>query len=125
LSPGDTFVIAKTTREVEHLWIILTNPAADGTAVCVNVTTKYNIYADTTVTLQPGDHPFVSKESVVHYPDAQALLLSSVEKALQAKVGFSHTPCEANFLKRIQEGLLKSPHCPSGIKDRCRREWGQ
>ncbi len=42
LNPGDTFLLPKP-NQIEHLWIVLTPPREDGTAVCVNVTSwKFN-----------------------------------------------------------------------------------
>jgi hypothetical protein len=125
---GDTFLIPKRGDEFEHLWIVLTEPDDDGNAVCVNVTRK-ELYSDTTTVLKPGEHPFISKESVVHYPDAQILNLHKVQKAIDSNPHSytckAHKPCSDDLFTRIQEGLLDSPHTPKGIKKHCLNAWGQ
>jgi hypothetical protein len=124
---GDTFLIPKRGSEAEHLWIVITEPDENGQAVCVNITSRNN-ESDTTVVLRPGDHSFVKKESVVYYVDAQVLDLAKVAAAIKAKprsyVCTLHDSCEPELLARIQEGLQRSPFCPNGIKDLCRKRWG-
>ena len=81
LNPGSTFLLPKP-GQVEHLWIVLTKPNKDGRAVCVNIT-SWTFDSDETVILVPGDHPFITKKSVVHYEDARYILLEHVEHLLQ------------------------------------------
>ena len=123
---GDTFLIPKSADEIEHLWIVLTEPDSDGMAVCVNVTRRES-YSDTTLVLNIGDHPFIRKESVVHYPDASKLDLTRVQKAIDAKprqyICKPHKPCSNDLLERIRNGLLASPHTPKGLKSFCKSEW--
>ena len=126
LKAGDTFLIPKSSSAIEHLWVVLTDPDSDNSAVCVNITTKQG-YSDMTVILKPGEHPFIKKESVAHYPDARFLDLASVQAALDAKtksfVCSQHEPCGAKLLKRLRDGLLTSPHTPRGPKDYCKKIW--
>ena len=127
LSCGDTFLIPKSKNEVEHLWVVVTEPGEDGRAVCVNISTRQE-YSDSTVVLKPGEHPYIKHDSIVYYTDAQVLDLNSVEAALNAKtrsfVCQDHESCSEALLKRIQKGLIDSPHTPKGIKKDCRILWG-
>lgn len=88
-------------------------------AICVNITRK-ELYSDTTVTLIPGDHPFIKKESVAHYPDAQPLDLNKVQGALDASptsyICRLHDSCSPELLSKLQIGLLNSPHATNGLK---------
>lgn len=93
LSCGDTFLIPKRSDQIEHLWIVITDPDVDGKAVCVNITTRQP-YSDTTVILKRGDHPFIRHESVAHYPDARILDLNAVQDAL-LKAGNTSFVCES------------------------------
>ena len=119
LTCGDTFLIPKRGADVEHLWIVITEPDADANAVCGSVTTKRS-YSDTTVVLDVGDHPFINHESVIHYADARILDLQTVQAALDAHIRAftcrSHKPCSPGLLARVQDGLLKSPYPTKGIK---------
>ena len=72
----------KTSDAVEHLWIIVAEiDAANGKAICVNVTTE-QYYSDKTCQLNKGDHSFVTHPSVIYYKDARELDLMLVETAI-------------------------------------------
>ena len=118
LTCGDTFLIPKRGEDIEHLWIVITEPDADGNAVCVSVTAKRS-YSDTTVVLSAGEHPFIKHESAIHYADARILDLEKVQAALDAHtrtfICRSHKPCSEDLLTRVQDGLLKSPYPTKGI----------
>jgi CTP:molybdopterin cytidylyltransferase MocA len=77
LKCGDTFLLPKSSSDTEHLWIVITEPDANGQSVCVNITTRQS-YSETTVILKAGDHPFVTHESVIFYTDARIVDLLKV-----------------------------------------------
>ena len=126
LRPGDSFLLPALGQSTPHLWIVITEADADGWAVCVNKPSS-----ETTVILNPGDHPFITHESVVYYKDADKLNLRTVESAINRQSGFvdivcqQHQPCSAALLQRIQEGLLASPLVKKGIKEYCRTAWNK
>jgi hypothetical protein len=126
LKPGDTFLIPKSSKDIEHLWIVLTPEREDGTALCVNVT-SWKFDRDETVILQPGDHPFITKKSVVHYEDAQFMPLARVEQLLAMRstkiVCEQKHCCTYKLIERLREGLLKSKRTAKGIKEYCRSLW--
>jgi hypothetical protein len=127
LTSGDTFLIPKSSTEIEHLWIIVTDPdPATFEAVCVNVTTL-KIICDKTVTLQPGEHPFIKHPSIILFSDAQKLDIRNIEAALNAEsmivVCKAQTRCSPTLLKRIQDGVLLSKGTPKHIKEYCRQKW--
>jgi hypothetical protein len=125
LNPGDTFLLPKP-GQIEHLWIVLTHPDEDGLAVCVNVT-SWRPSADQTLVLVPGDHPFITKKSVVHYDDARKMPLDRIEQLLQqgasSFVCKAHYACTYKLMDRIKQGLLDSKRTPNGIKAFCRSIW--
>ena len=128
LKCGDTFLLPKSSKATEHLWIIVTE-IDDHTrkAICVNLTTLRN-HSDTTCVLKRGDHPFVVHDSVINFSDAQEMPIDKVEQALAAKTDhfvcklLDH--CDAGLLARIRQGLLDSRLTPKGIKAQCKRLWG-
>ena len=128
LTCGDTFLLPKSADAVEHLWIVLTDPDPQSNqAVCVNVTTRQS-HSETTVVLQPGDHPFIRHESVVHYADADFLNMEMIDRVLstttkQRFVCQPHARCSPELLKRIQNGLLASKLAKRKIKDYCFACW--
>jgi hypothetical protein len=128
LSCGDTFLMPKSSRATEHLWVVITQPEPGASlAVCVSITTRRS-NSELTVILYPGDHPFIRHESVVHYADAQILDLDHVQRALDAHISgivcTQHQPCNQALLMRIQQGLLISKLVPNNVKAFCQRAWG-
>lgn len=124
---GDTFLLPKAPCLKEHLWIIITDPElGTNTAACVNVTTRDH-HSETTVLLQVGDHPFITRESVIYYVDSRILNLNAVEQMLKTKTTrfacAQHAACSPALLKRVQDGLLKSKFASNGIKEYCAARW--
>jgi hypothetical protein len=105
---------------------MLTQPREDGHAVCVNIT-SWKSDSDQTLILMPGDHPFITKKSIVNYQDARFMPLFWVEKLLQRGstdfVCEPHYACTHELMDRIKRGLLASKHTPKGIKEHCRSLW--
>ena len=126
LKPGDTFLLPKSAKHTEHLWIVLTRPREDGQAVCVNIT-SWKFDCDETLILQPGDHGFITKKSVVHFEDARFISLERVEQLLSS--GTKQFVCEMSYccthalMDRLKEGLLRSKRTPKEIKEYCRERW--
>jgi hypothetical protein len=128
LKCGDTFLLPKSSNDIEHLWIIVAElDATTRRAVCVNVTTE-QANSDKTCQLSKGDHPFVKHASVIFYQDAREIDLALVEKALTAGIRnfvcTAHDPCSPQLLARVQKGLIDSKRTPKGIKAACKKLWG-
>jgi hypothetical protein len=126
MQPGQTFLLPKPGR-IEHLWVVLTYPNAEGLSICVNITTR-RFDSDDTLILQPGDHPFIKHESTVHYEDARFMDLSLVTQLLESGAkSFVCEPreyCTHTLLDNIKDGLVKSRRTPTGIKRVCKELWG-
>jgi hypothetical protein len=126
LKCGDTFLAPKSSAEKEHLWVIITDPDAEGKAVGVNITSLRS-YSETTLVLDKGDHRFITHPSVVNYGLAQILDIRAVHTAIEKKPKYfvckSHDPCSPELLKKVQDGMLRSKQAPKDIKQRCASEW--
>lgn len=128
LQIGNTFLLPKNDNKTEHLWIVITTPDENGKAVCVNISSLRAAFCDKTVIITPGEHPFIVKDSVVRYADAGVLNLKEVHKALEGNLDIvcvKKDPCSRILLRKIQDGLLKSPHGTRDIQNKCRKEWGR
>ena len=113
---GDTLALPKPGQEKEHLFALITAPDSEsGEAIMINLTTL-RPHSDSTTVLQPGDHPFVDRPTVVFYADARLVKAALLETAIQQGVGRRHEPLSVGLVKRIQEGLLASPFTPARIK---------
>src|SRR5438132_2506729 len=57
----------------EHLYLVLTRVSGDDEIVVANVTSDGDNIKDRTCVLQPGDHPFVKRQSVIFYQRAKII----------------------------------------------------
>jgi hypothetical protein len=121
---GDSFLLPKPGQEVSHLWVLVTPPDADGDAVMVNLTTQ-RPHSDTTVVLQPGDHPFIRHSTVVNYSDARLVNTPQLDAAINAGICRQLDPVTPAVLNQIQAGLPLSPFTPNKIKAEYRRRTEQ
>lgn len=124
VAPGETFLLPKPGHNVEHLWIVLTEPddSNPSRVAIVNVTTR-RAGSDTTVVLAPGDHPFIDHESVVFYRDTTLAPAHKLIQAVSIGVATRHADLEADLLRVICEGLLQSPFTEPRIKEYCRERF--
>ena len=109
--------------QTPHLWIIASvDVDGDGTpvsVVLVNLTTLRQT-SDTTVVLQRGDHPYVTRDSAVAYDFARVTEAQKVYLlTLYAAQGFRED-LDPHVLTRIQCGVLASPRTPPEVKRACR-----
>ena len=113
---GDTFLLPKPGDDIEHLWVLIT--AADPTthnAIMLNVTTR-RPHSDSTTVLNPGDHPFVHKPSVIFYADARIVDVRLLDQLVKQGSFKSHAPFDRGVLTRIQNGVQQSRFTPNKIK---------
>ena len=116
LTLGDTVMLPKPGQEKEHLWALIT--AADpenGDAIMVNLTTQ-RPHSDTTTIIQPGEHPFVDRPTVVFYADARIVNVNTLEEGLRHGVCRQNAPLSAELLRRIQDDLFVSRFTPAKIE---------
>jgi hypothetical protein len=115
LGLGDTVILPKPGLEKEHLWVLVTAPDPGGTVIMVNLTTQ-RPHSDTTVILQPGEHPFIDRATVVFYADARFTDVALLEACVSKGIGRNHAQITPAVLQKIQNGLLTSPLTPQKIK---------
>jgi hypothetical protein len=108
VNPGDTFAI-------DHLWFVCTIPDSDGQVVIVSLTTETN-YTDPTCRLVPGDHPFVSRPSVIAYQRSRVVPAREMDELARTRGVRHHAPASSELLVRIRAGALVSPYTPRGVR---------
>jgi hypothetical protein len=123
LVPGSTFVIDPDGGTNPHLWIVLAvyEPELeyDEWALIVSVTTLDRAkFVDEACVLNVGDHPFLAHESFVHYQRTREV----ETRTLAACAANARQPCSPDLLKRLIEGLHRSPHTRRGHKSRVPRK---
>ena len=109
---GDTLLIpapAPGSTITPHLWIIVTEPDHDHRCVIVNLTTLRGAQ-DQTVTLAPGDHPFINRATSVRYSDARFADVQKLRMDIASGLAVAREPCSPGLLRL---GILPSPHTPT------------
>lgn len=97
---GDTFTA------LNHVWIVCSLPAADGSIVAVNFTTWHPKCPDENCIVEAGEHPFVKHKTYVAYERAKAFPKAAQEQI--EKLCPLGPAVSAIVLERIQLGALKS-----------------
>jgi molybdopterin-guanine dinucleotide biosynthesis protein A len=116
---GSALLLREPNRTKFHLWFVLTDPeGVDGLMIAVMVCTM-KVFADETVLLEPGDHPFIKHESYVAYTSAKYVKRSRIEIALRSHHCFLKQSMSPPLLKRVQDGLLTSPYTVHAVRDYC------
>jgi hypothetical protein len=117
---GDTFLYPLSPPHSEHLWIVLTNPDADGSILIVSVTTAYSNdkdYIDATVRLNRGEHEFLTKESsYIYYRGAMIKKVSELQGEEKAGLLKKHSSCSGDLIALARGGVGASPHCSRSVK---------
>jgi hypothetical protein len=111
-APGDTFLAGEQVHGKHHLWIVINDPGQHATtALFVNVTTMSAI-AETTCVLQPGDHPFITRQSWIRYASAKTALVVQLDTLEARGLAIRQAPVSAALLARIRAGAAASPRLP-------------
>ncbi len=108
MRPGDAFLWDG------HLWIVLSDPAANDTRVFVANLTSTPF--DPTCVLEPGDHPFITHRSYVFYKEARCPSLVRLAALRQSGGMTPQPPFRPEVFNRIRAGALESPHSSMDMK---------
>lgn len=103
-----------------HLWFILTDPEPPDDQVVAVMLVTSRAHTDKTVTLVPGDHPFVQHESNVDFGSAILVRSGRFQRAMQGGRCHFQPDMNASLLRRLRGGLLASPRTVHWIADHCR-----
>lgn len=111
---GDTFLSGDDEYEDYHLNVVITPPSA-GEVVTVSITTLRK-RSEKLVRLSPGEHPFLTHDSVVSYIYARIRKVVDIEAMLRADNAKARDPVTAELLAKLRNGLLESEFTPNGVK---------
>jgi hypothetical protein len=116
-------VVLLTVPQVagSHLWFILTDPDpafSDRVVAVMLVTPKP--HTDKTITLLPGDHPFITHESNVDYGGATFVSSVRLSTAIRNGKGVIQADAPAKLLRTLRAGLLTSPRVVNEVAEYCR-----
>lgn len=116
---GRTLFISNSQRAPNHLWIVVTDPDGTPPQVVIVSFTSRRTGADPTVIVRPGEHPFVVRETVIHYTDARLVRVEQLQALVENGITVFHADCSEELLARILAGVFTSPFTPNFIKGYC------
>ncbi len=113
---GETFLYPLNLASREHLWVIVTEPNAEGQFVVVNLNSLRGA-KDQTVILFAREHDFVRHDTCVNYARAQLTDNATLQSWLDRGAAKMHRPLRPGVLKLIQDGSTASDVTSKRIVD--------
>lgn len=108
-------------KEINHLFIILTNPPnseKQAKVLLVNVSTVYNNHVfDDACIIESGEHPFIKRRSFIYYRYARIEEASILIKEVKSGKFIAHEAISDSLYEKIIIGLLKSKFIPIKYQD--------
>lgn len=104
--------LGETYHSTGHLWVVASLPDADGAVVMLSLTT-HRPRCDENCVIEPGEHPFVIRKTVIAYE--KALVFDAATQARAERLCHRHPPVSAELLARIQQGACASDLTPQKI----------
>lgn len=105
----------KNLKNIDHLWLILSDPIGPEEEVIVVNFTSLKPYSDRTVLLGVGDHDYIDRPTVISYVDAKIRKKRDLMELVVQGLVAEHSPATPTLLKRVQDGLGASPHTTNGL----------
>ena len=121
--PGDTFLFHELWEDRHHLWVVVTEPHGTPPRIIIVSFTTLRPHSDTTVTLSPGDHPFIRHATAVNFKDARPIDREALRRRVNEGYFPAKQPLDSIVLERIQIGICQSPYTPNRIRKLCRRDF--
>jgi hypothetical protein len=107
--------LADTIHSSGHLYIVCSNPTPQEEVALFNFTTKRTM-SDLNCVVQPGEHPFVTVETVVEYGSGRLFTQKQWDAAI-ALWAVQYPAVSDELLWRIQQGALTSDQTPQILQD--------
>lgn len=113
---GDTFMLEDDEDAIGHLHIIITKPNVKGEVVTVSVTTQRK-YSETLVALDVGDHPRITRPSVIAFAYSKIRTIARLEEMIQSYDCKKKAPMDEAILDRCRKGALESDNTPNEVRN--------
>lgn len=112
---GDAFMIEDDDQAKEHLHIVLSKPNNRGELVTASICTQQS-RSEILVCLGVGDHPFISRPSVVPYRHARIRRVGDIESAIKNGTARPRERASRQVVSRMQAGLLDSAFVANEVR---------
>ena len=119
MKPGETFLGFDLQN---HLWVVLSAATGDGQIAVANLTThgRSRFCGNHCVVVRPGEHPYVVRDSCMHYQKWTLALAQPLDAAKERRTLEQRAPFSPEILRRVQEGALASQFPSKPFKDAVR-----
>lgn len=116
---GDTFLMRTPGYSVDHLWIVISDPALHGgTFIIVNLTTDV-ARASADCELNPGCHRWVVQKCYVNFADALKItpqLQANISALMATKAILLHDALDPDLIATIVRIAKKSKAFPATFR---------
>jgi hypothetical protein len=112
---GDTFMIEDEDGCDEHLHVVLTTPSLAGEVVTASISTRRR-RSEVLVCVHPGEHPFVTSESIVPYRFSAIRSCAAIEASVKCGRARPKSKASPELVRRMQAGLVDSEFTPPGVR---------
>jgi hypothetical protein len=76
-----------------HLWIAVTEPQPGSSQIVIVSLTTLRYDRDQTVIFQPGDHPFITHQTIVLYSDTRIVDARRLDAIIRDGTALAHQSC--------------------------------
>jgi hypothetical protein len=99
-----------------HLYFVITEPDEESKVLLVNITENEE-GRDQSCVLQPREHPYIRKESVVNYREAILSDVQKIEVAISMQVATPDANMSDALLDKVIQGGKVSPFLKKDFKN--------
>jgi hypothetical protein len=105
--PGFAFRLSVCQDSPQHWYFVLAGPSPEGEFLAVNFT-GFSQYKDGECVVEVGDHPFVTKKTIVKYDSAEVWQTSKLIAGISAGHFDVGAVANAELLGRMLDGYWRS-----------------
>jgi len=101
------------------LWIICARPGRAGDElIAVSVTSRDSYpHPDLSCTLAPGDHPWITKQSIIFYSIPTSDTPNGLQQRITRGEAEPQDPVGDDLVRQIREGVFVSEFSPPWLRD--------
>ena len=113
---GQTFLFPLGDNKTAHLWVITTEPNADGVFAVVSFTSLKEA-KDQTIILRKAEHPFLQHDTCICYALAELTSAEKLQGFIDEGTARPHADVTPPLLAEIVSGFAASDHTKKRVRD--------
>lgn len=102
-----------------HPYVVITEPEGNPLEVAVVNFTGYKPNVDETAVFDVGDHPYLTKKSMINYMDGQVVSVDRLELFIEGNPHKVKADCDSKMLTKIQKGVSTSRATRPKFREYC------